>query len=168
MIHPDLNRFSHAILARLSALPHTLHELPISTLALRLVESIGQSDAVDVGLYAMLLYGRGVNDEELAKHALTPLLDVLRKEISHLENAELQARIAEPYGYWLDGEWYGYTPEEQALREGQTITLTPVWTHNNGVTFIGTAAEGSDEVNAVPATSEDAALLRPFLTNEGA
>lgn len=160
-----LANFGAAISERLKHVITDLHGLTNHDLALRLVECIGKSDAVDVGMYAMLLHGRGLNSDSLATHALAPLLDVIRKETAQLERAELQARIAEPYGYWLDGEWYGYEPDSnEPLGVGETRTLTPVWTHNNAVTFIGVAIEGSGGADPKPATDEDAALLRPYLS----
>jgi hypothetical protein len=160
--------FALALATRLKALPHGSADLPPATLALRLVEAIGHGDAVDVGVWAMLLHKHRFDVDGLATLALRPLLDVIRQETSQLERSAREAQMAEPYGYWLDGEWYGYTPQETALRVGERRTLTPVWTLNQGVTFIGTAADdGSDEVIAKPESEEDALGLRQFLRAEG-
>ncbi|MGO4326685.1 hypothetical protein AB4Z48_17805 [Cupriavidus sp. 2TAF22] len=159
-----LSTFGAAISERLAKSIVPLHDLPDHELARRLVESIGHSDAVDVGLFAMLLHSRGMDRKALATHAVAPLLNVIRSEIAQLERAELEERIAQPYGYWLDGEWYGYQPDEkEPLRPGETRTLTPVWTHNEAVTFVGVPVDGRDDVEPMPATTEDAALLRPYL-----
>ncbi|WP_416046700.1 hypothetical protein [Cupriavidus basilensis] len=88
-----LSSFGAAISERLAHATDKLHDLTNHDLALRLVEAIGKSDAVDVGMYAMLLHGRGLNSDSLATHALAPLLDVIRQETAQLERAELQARI---------------------------------------------------------------------------
>lgn len=69
------------------------------------------------------------------------------------------AQVDDVFGYWIDGEWYGYTPNEHAIdyEHGAKVELTPVWTHNQAVTF---RCEVTGEDHAlVPDTEADAALL---------
>jgi len=156
------HQFSLAVAARLHVMTPDPTTLSNNDLALALVDSLGRRSPIDVGVYAMLLHERGIDDDSLARLALRPLLDRIRMETAQLEASAASPTPSEPYGYWQDGEWYGYTPEEHTLHVGETITLTPVWTHGEQVTFVGVAVPGSDDVEAQPASEEDAALLRRF------
>jgi hypothetical protein len=77
-----------------------------------------------------------------------------------------------PSGYWMDGEYWGATPEgdNEAARSfaetGTPIKLVPFWTHNQEVEFRVSLVDG--KLRVVPASDDSAALLRsPFEQEAG-
>ncbi|GJH00263.1 DUF1351 domain-containing protein [Paraburkholderia terrae] len=76
-----------------------------------------------------------------------------------------------PAGYWMDGEYWGATPEGEAnaaatfAETGTPIKLVPFWTHNQEVEFNVSMVNG--KLRVVPASDEAAALLRSPFEAEG-
>jgi hypothetical protein len=75
-----------------------------------------------------------------------------------------------PAGYWMDGEYWGTTPEGDnnaaaAFADVGALKLVPFWTHTQEVTFTVAMVNGKPRV--VPATDADAAMLcSPFEQEE--